>query len=147
MRDGTKTVMIRTGITPRIITDNTPVVSVVVDSTGYEWVTAVIVTGALDDANATFTTLLEAQQSGGGGIIPIPDASLVSQTDGVAPEAAASFTFASDNNVRKIEILPVTGLPEYKLTITPSGNTGNAFIAMAWLLGAPMQGTVVQLAS
>ena len=145
MRDGTKTVLIQAGITPRIITNNTPVVSTVVDSAAWEWVVAVIVTGALDDADATFTTLLEAQQDGGGGIIPIPDTNLVSQTEGVAPELAASFTFASDNNVRKIEILPVTGLPEYQLTITPANNTGNAFIAMAWLLGAPMQGTVVQL--
>jgi len=145
MRDGCKTVLEQAGITPRIITNNTPVVSTVVDSAAWEWVVAVIVTGAIADSDATFTVLLEAQQDGGGGIIPIPDANLVSQTDGVAPEVAASFTFASDNNVRKIEILPVTGLPEYQLTITPANNIGNAFIAMMWLLGAPMHGSVTQL--
>lgn len=149
MRDGCRTVMLRAGITPRIITNNTPVVSFTVDRLGWEWIVAVIVTGTLADANATFDTLLEeSADSGMAGATAVADVNMVSQTEGMAPELAASFSFSSDNQVRKIEVLPNAATLRYlRLTITPAGNTGNAFLGQAWMLGAPNQGTIVQLAA
>ena len=143
MRDGTNTVMVKRGISPAVIANNTARVSQIVDRLGYEWLIADIVTGTLVDADATFTVLVEdGNDSGLSDAAAVVDAELVSQTVGTAPEAAASFTFAADNNVRKIEYI---GLKRYvRLTITPATNTGNALFGMVWRLGSPQQATVTQ---
>ncbi len=146
MRDGCRTRMIRAGITPRIIANNTPVVSTILDTQGWEWVKATLVLGDLVDTDATFVVLVESSaDSGMAGAVAIDDTLMVSQTEGVAPELAAGFTFADDNEVRKLEILPT--LRYLRLTITPANNTGNTFLSQAWELGAPMHGTIVQLAA
>ena len=146
MRDGCQTRMVRAGITPRIITNNTPVSSTILDTQGWEWVKATIVIGPLADADATFVPqFTSSTDSGMAGAVAIPDSLLVSQQDGVAPELAASFGDNRPNEVRKIEILPTSRYVQ--CIITPSGNSADAFISLAWELGAPMHGSVVQLAA
>ena len=146
MRDGCRTIMVRTGISPRMVLDNTSQVSNVVDTDGWEYVIADFVLGTLADVDATFTVLVEeANNVGMAGATPVADVNMVSQTDGIAPEIAASWNFGDDNEVRKIEILPT--LQYLRITVTIANNTGNAFISQAWRLGSPHQAQVVQLAA
>lgn len=112
------------------VTDNTPFVSQVIDTLGFNSLTFVILTGALADADATFTTLLEH-----GNASDLSDAVAVPDDLLIGTEAQASFTFADDNETRK---LGYAGGKRYaRLTVTPAGNSGNAFVAAVALLGHP----------
>lgn len=146
MRDGCQTMRLKTGIAFQAVTDNTPAVSAIVDTLGWAYVVADITTGAIADTDATFTLLIEdGNDSGLSDNAAVADQYLVSQTDGIAPEVAASFQFDSDNQVRKIEVLsPKRYL---RATITPANNTGSALLGLVWRLGAPHHATVTQPAS
>lgn len=108
------------------ITDNTAQVSQILDTAGYEANELVIATGSLADADATFTVLLEE-----GDESDLSDNSAVADADLIGTEAAASFDYSDDNSVFK---LGYKGSKRYiRATITPAGNTGNAFIAAVWV--------------
>lgn len=129
MRDGLSSKRIRPLIAPvAAVTDNTATVSSIIDCQGYDAVTLAYVTGTLSDADATFTALLEeSDDSGMSGATAVADADMVSQTNGTAPEAAGSYTFADDAESRAIGYV---GSKRYiRLTITPANNTGNHFVA------------------
>lgn len=120
------------GLSPVVAgTDNTAYVSQIVDTAGYDSVEFVILIGANTDADVTFTVLFEDG-----------DDSALSDNAGVADdyllgtEALAGFTFADDNEVRKIGYL---GTKRYcRVTITPADNAaGNIYLAGVWLLGHP----------
>lgn len=112
------------------VTDNTPSVSAIIDTAGYESVTFVLNLGALVDADATFTVLVED-----GSASNLSDAAAVDDLFLVGTEALASFTFADDNKCRKIGYV---GSRRYvRLTVTPAANTGNAFVSAVALLGHP----------
>lgn len=117
-------------ITPVVVADNTAQVGSIIDRLGYDSLTYLVITGTLADADATFTALLEeGDLSGGGDMAPVADADLI------GTEALAGFTFADDGETRK---LGYKGNKRYtRLTITPSGNAGNAPIAAIALLGHP----------
>lgn len=119
------------GISPAAaVTDNTAFVSQIVDTKGYDSVEFLILTGSLADADATFTVLVED-----GDAANLSDAAAVADKFLLGTEALASFTFAEDDKVRKIGYV---GDKRYvRVTVTPANNTGNAFIAGAWLLGHP----------
>jgi hypothetical protein len=104
--------------------NDTASVSQVIDMQGYTGCLFVIATGTLSDADATFTVLLEDDDTSFTGAA-VADSSLISQTAGTAPEAAASFTFTNDDIVKMIDY--VGGKRYVRLTITPANNTG------AWL--------------
>lgn len=112
------------------VTDNTALVSSWIDRRGFEAVTCVLQAGSLADADATFATTIEhADASDQADAEAVPAAQLLGTT------ALASFTFADDNKVKK---LGYVGNKRYvRVTITPSGNTGNAFFAGTVLLGEP----------
>lgn len=112
------------------IADNTAWVGAIIDRADYESVTYLIVTGGEADADAVFAVLLEhGNEVGGGDMAAVPDAKLL------GTEELAGFTFADDNETRK---LGYVGDKRYtRLTITPSGNSGNAFVAAVALLGHP----------
>lgn len=113
-------------------TDNTPYVSEIVDTQGYDSVEFVILIGANTDANATFAVLFEDGDNSA-----LSDNAAVDDAYLLGTEALAAFTAASDDNeVRKIGYI---GTKRYcRVTITPSGNdAGNIFIAGVWLLGHP----------
>lgn len=112
-------------------TDNTPIVSQVLDMQGYEAAELLINIGANTDADATFAVLIEhADLVNMSGAEAVPDSQLL------GTEALAGFTFDDDNEQRKIGYI---GNKRYlRATITPTGNnSGNIFVAAQWLLGFP----------
>lgn len=112
-------------------TDNTAIVSAIIDTAGYEACEFTLVTGTNTDTNATFAALVED-----GDISNLSDAAAVDDKFLLGTEAVASFTFADDNECRKIGY--VGGKRYVRLTITPSGNdAGNIFISGVAVLGAP----------
>ena len=106
--------------------DTTASVGQIIDRQGYAGVLRVIALGSIADADATFTVLLEhGDDSGLSDAAAVPDADMISQTSGTAPETAAAFQFDSDNGVRYLDYI---GSKRYtRLTITPAANSG------AWL--------------
>jgi len=121
----------RRGISPAAaVVDNTPFVSQIVDLLGYEAAEFVILTGALADADATFTTLVEH-----GDAANLSDAAAVPDDQLIGLETQASFLFSDDDKVFKIGY---RGPKRYgRVTLTPAANTGNAFVAGVWVLGHP----------
>lgn len=112
-------------------TDNTAIVSQIVDTRGFGSVEYIIITGSLADADATFTTLVEE-----GDAANLSDAAAVADADLLGLESQASFTFAADDKVFKIGYI---GNKRYvRVTVTPAANTGNACIAGVWVLGHPV---------
>ena len=129
MRDLMNNIDIKRGLSPvAAVTDNTAFVSQINNAAGAESVTFVILTGSLADADANFTVLVED-----GNQANLSDAAAVDDAFLVGTEALASFDYAADNKVFKIGYI---GSKQYqRVTITPANNTGNAFIAGAWLNG------------
>lgn len=112
------------------VTDNTAIVSGIVDRQGYDAAAFLIATGTLADADATFTVLVEdGDQS------DLSDAAAVADTYLNGTEALASFTFAEDASAFKIGYV---GPKRYvRCTVTPANNTGSAPVAIIGLLGRP----------
>lgn len=112
-------------------TDDTAIVSTIVDTQGYNSCEFVIITGTNTDADATFTVLVQD-----GDASNLSDAAAVSDDELLGTEALASFAFGDDNETRKIGY--VGGKRYVRVTVTPSGNgAGNIFLAGIWLLGHP----------
>lgn len=113
-------------------TDNTAVVSAIVDRRGYESLTFAIMTGTNTDANATFAVLVEDGNDPDLG----DDGAAVADDFLVGTETLAGFTFADDLECRKVGYV---GPKRYvRLTITPTGNdSGNIFLAAVAVLGRP----------
>lgn len=131
MRDFANHVTVKRAISPAAaITDNTPLVSAIVDRSGYDKFMFGILTGALADADATFAVLVEhGDDPALADAAPVPDSQLT------GTEAAAGFNFGADDQTRKIGYV---GPRRYlRLTITPSNNAGNAFIAAVAILSDP----------
>jgi hypothetical protein len=110
------------------VTDNTAQVSTILDTYLFGSAVLAFVTGTLTDVDATFaTTLSESDDSGMAG------ANAVATNDMTGTTALASFTFADDAECRKIGYI---GKRRYiQATITPTGNTGNLFVAGMWVQG------------
>lgn len=110
-------------------TDNTAIVSAIIDRKGFESLELVLVTGANTDANATFAVLVED-----GDASDLSGGAAVADTQLLGTEAVAGFTFADDGECRKIGY---AGDKRYvRVTVTPTGNdSGNIFIAGVAVLG------------
>ncbi len=119
-------------IPPGVATsDNTAVVSAIVDRLGYGSVTFVILTGTLADADATFSVLVEHGDAANlSDALAVPDALLV------GTEALAGFTFADDGKARKVGY--GGGKRYQRLTITPTGNASAANLGAVAILGHPV---------
>lgn len=112
-------------------TDNTAIVSAIIDTAGYESCELVLVTGTNTDTNATFSVLIED-----GDDASLSDNAAVADAFLLGTEAEAGFTVADDNECRKIGY--VGGKRYVRMTVTPSGNdSGNIFIAGVALLSHP----------
>ena len=147
MRDLISNIQVKRALSPvASAADNTAWVSQIIDRQGYDSLAFVILTGALPDADATFTVLVEeGDASNLSDAAAVTDADLISQTSGTAPETAASFTFAADDNVRKIGY---RGSKRYvRLTITPAANASASLYAAVALLGDPEHAPVIQAAA
>lgn len=115
-------------IPPAVVTDDTAQVGEVIDTAGFGSLAFVIATGTLADADATFAVLVEE-----GDESDLSDATAVADGDLIGTEADAGFTFAADVATRKIGYV---GHKRYvRLTITPTGNSGNAPLAAVAILG------------
>lgn len=113
------------------VSDNTPYVSEIIPMLGYESLTFLLLSGALADADATWAVLVEhGDQANLSDATAVPDALLL------GTEALAGFTFADDNETRKIGYV---GHKKYvRLTLTGTGNAGSGFFAAIALLGHPL---------
>jgi hypothetical protein len=133
MRDLMNNIHLARALSPvAAVTDNTPFVSEIIDTKGYDSLTFAILTGSLADADATFTVLVEHDDAAN-----LATAAAVPDEQLVGTEALAGFTFAHDNACRKIGY---RGNKRYvRLTITPANNSGNAFVAAVAILGHPAQ--------
>lgn len=128
MRDSANHLAFRRAISPAAaVADDTPLVSQIIDKNGYEGLVFGILTGALADADATFTVQVDH-----GDAADLSDATAVPDEQLTGTEAAASFTFADDDTTRKIGYV---GSKRYvRLTITPAANLANAYIAAVAVL-------------
>lgn len=115
-------------------TDNTAIVSSIIDLSGYNAAEFVIVTGTNTDTNATFAVTVDA-----GDVANLSDAAAVPASQLVGTLTQASFDFGDDNECRKIGYI---GTKRYvRVTVTPSGNdSGNIFISGVAVLGYPATG-------
>jgi len=131
MRDLYNNIEVRRAFSPAAaVTDNTAYVTQIIDMRGFHSLVWLVLIGALVDADATFTILMEHGDDSG-----LSDAAAVPDTQIDPTEAIMAFDFADDDTARKMGYV---GEKRYvRLTITPVGNTGNAFIAAAALLGNP----------
>ena len=137
MRDIHNSIAVRRGLSPVAAgTDNTAFVSEIVDTLGFGSCEFITLIGANTDADATFTVLFED-----GDESDLSDHAAVADTDLLGTEAAASFDYSDDNEVRKIGYI---GPKRYcRVTITPAANgAGNIYIAGAWVLGHPASAPV-----
>lgn len=130
MRDMLNEITPKPVLAPAVGTDDTALVGAIIDRAGYESLTYLIQTGTLADAAATWTALLEESDDSG-----MSGAAAVDDKDLIGIEVLASFTQAGDGKCFK---LGYKGSKRYtRLTITPSGNAGNAPISAMALLGHP----------
>lgn len=133
MRDLANNITVKPAIFPVTArTDNTAVVSTILDTFAFGSAVLALITGVNTDANATFATLLEESNDSG-----MAGANAVADGDMIGTEALASFTAADDDS--KTRKLGYIGNKRYvRATVTPSGNdSGNIFLAGVWLQGHP----------
>jgi hypothetical protein len=129
MRELHDNIDLKPGIVPAAaITDNTLFISQILDMQGLQSAEFVILTGALTDADATFTVLAEEGEQAN-----LSDNTAIDDRDLLGLESQASFTFAADNKVFKLGFRP-SGKRYKRVTITPANNTGNAFVAGVWVI-------------
>lgn len=141
MQDLHNNIQLKNVITPRVVTDDTASVGTIIDRAGYDSLEFLINLGTLSDANATAAVLVEH----GDASDLVADGAAVADTMLLGTEAEAGFTFADDGEVRKIGY---RGNKRYvRLTITPSGNTGNIPLSAVAILGNPNSAPVIQAAS
>lgn len=121
------------GIAPAAArTDDTAIVSTIVDRLGFGSCEFVLVTGTNTDADATFTVLFEH-----GDESDLSDAAAAADAHLLGTEALAGFTADDDGKTRKIGY--AGGKRYCRVTVTPSGNdSGNIFLAGMWVLGHPL---------
>lgn len=132
MRDLASNIHLKQAIVPIAArTDNTAIVSSILDTLGYGSAMFGLVLGTNTDANATFVVLLEESNDSG-----MSGATAVADKDMIGTELLAGFQFDDDTECRKLGYI---GSKRYiRCTITPSGNdSGNIFLAAVWVLGKP----------
>jgi hypothetical protein len=107
------------------VTDNTVQTSTTLDLSGQVGAVLEFVTGTLSDTDATFALVLFE-----GDASDMSDETAVADADLVNLESTAAFTFADDGEARRIGY---RGVKRYiRAKITPTGNTGNLFLAGHW---------------
>jgi hypothetical protein len=119
------------GISPAVAgTNNTAIVSQIVDTAGFGSCEFLILLGANTDADATFTVLVEDGDNSA-----LSDNAAVDDVHLLGVEAMA-LQFDTDNKVAKIGY---KGPKRYvRVTITPANNdSGNIYICGCWLQGHP----------
>lgn len=125
MRDIASKTTLKSAIAPQVATDNTPIVSSILDRQGCLGVSLDVVLGTIADADVTATVLLEESDAAN-----MAGAAAVDDADLVGTEALAGFKFDNDGQCRK---LGYVGAKRYiRATVTPANNAGNLPIAAIW---------------
>lgn len=128
MKDLMSVIDVKRVISPVSVADTTAQVGQVIDRKGFHGLTYLIATGAIADADATFTVLLEESDNG-------TDFTAVADADLIGTEALAGFQFDDDNECRK---LGYKGAKRYtRLTITPVANASAALLSAVAVLSGP----------
>jgi hypothetical protein len=121
---------IREVLAPQNNTGNTAMVGAIIDRAGFDGIEFSINLGAIATAAASFAILIED-----GNNANLSDNATVSSTYLIGP--ITSFAQANQNSVLKFGYV---GWNRYtRLTITPSSNSGNAFISAVAILGGPKE--------
>ena len=109
---------------------NTPYVSTILDTAGFESAVFVGILGTNTDADVTFTVLVEDGDNSS-----LTDNAAVADVHLIGVEAMG-LDFADDNSVFKIGYI---GPKRYvRVTITPAANgAGDVFFAATWIQGHP----------
>ncbi len=111
------------------VTGDTPFVSEIIDMQGFENMLWVLVIGELADADATFVVLMQESDDSG-----MSGATAVADSDMEGSEALATFLFSGDDTTEKLEY---HGQKRYvRLTVTPSDNSGNIYLAAVAIMGS-----------
>lgn len=122
------------GAAPVVLTDNTPVASKIFDMQGYRSIEFYVLTGTIADADATFAVAVTH-----GDAVDSVSAPTSITDSGAAPAdcllgslVTDGFTFAADNAVKRVGYSPDKGAGKrwVRCTVTPSGNSGNAPLAI-----------------
>ncbi|MGD9509161.1 MAG: hypothetical protein AB7I59_05425 [Geminicoccaceae bacterium] len=126
------------GAPPAITSDNTAVVCAIVDMQGHKALEWYIATGTLADSDATFAVAVDH-----GDQANLSDAAAAPSECLVGTLAAAGFRYDDDSTIKKIGVVPGRGAGKryWRLTITPSNNSGAAPLAVLALrlpLGRPV---------
>ena len=144
MRDGLSRIQVKQGYGAYYYQGNTAWQTAAIEVTGYDSLTFILSIGAVLDADATFTTLMQ-ESDDNTTYTDVADADMVSQTAGTAPETAASFQFDDDGEVRSIGYI---GSKKYaKLYVTGATNTGVAALAIVAVLGRAAHTPITHAAS
>lgn len=114
-------------------TDNTAIVSSILDLQGCEGACFALQLGTNTDANATFTVLAEESDDAA-----MAGQNAIADDELNGTEALAGFTFADDTEVRK---LGIRNSKRYvRVTVTPAGNdSGNIFLSAQWVVARNLQ--------
>ena len=130
MRDLANNIHPIRAISPVSEAGTTPLVSQIIDTSGFDSLTFVMATGSIADADATFTVLIEDGDDSG-----LSDNAAVADADLVGTELLAGFAFDDDDESRKIGYI---GPKRYvRLTITPVANASAALVSAMAILGHP----------
>lgn len=111
-------------LAPSVVTNNTAKTTTVIDCNEYQALEFYVMTGNLEDSNATFAVSLTYSDSVTSPTNTHISGSAVPASSLIGTTTAASFTYANDNTVRQIGYIKTKRY--VSLTITPSGNSGNA---------------------
>lgn len=112
--------------------DNTVQVTQIINRQGFESLTFLIATGALPDADATFTVALFEDDAAGMGT-----ETAVAAGDIVGTLALAGFIFSDDDKVFKVGY---RGTKQYvRAKITPAANTSASLLCVIAVLGHASQ--------
>lgn len=131
MRDLSSEIKCSRGFSPVAAqTDNTAIVSQIIDTLNFDSLTFAWIWGSIADVDVTFTNLME--ESNDSALATKND---VADADLIGTEAAGVPLFSDDNKVVKIGY---KGNKRYvRCTITPAANTGNIFVACVVIQGHP----------
>lgn len=133
MRDGIHDTITTVAFAPKAaVTDDTAQASTILDVRGCSAATLHMFTGVLSDANATFAIEITESDAVDSESAPtsLTGGTAVADDDLNGTEALAGFTFADDTETRKIGYRG--GKRWIQATVTPTGNTGNLFLAGVW---------------
>lgn len=120
-------------VAPQILTDDSSVVSAVIDTLGYSSLTLVVQLGTLADSDGEWTVTVKSGDTATQG-----DHTAVVDDFLIGTEALAGFTFENDGECRKIGYKGSDRYVSIEIDNSGAVNSGNAPIAVLAVLGDPV---------